>query len=312
MTPATLLKQSIIFTSQDTIDSYTFQNTYQKITNLGFLKVLPVQTKDEDHKDIQEKDILKINDIQTDKHLTEPPARYNDASLIKTLEQYGIGRPSTYASILSVLTDRGYVEYKQGSKGMFLTDIGEKTAELLINNFTTVSDLKLTEQIENQLDTIAKGKLEYKETIKNFYDPFIKNLEEKEKTVEKIKLIKEEKTDKLCPNCNANLIIKMSRFGKFLACPNFPKCKYTETIIDEKNAIDCPKCKKGKIIKRKTKKGKVFYGCTNYPNCDFIINTKPLKDKCPLCSYPLTKQKTKYKCTNKECKYEQPIKTNKQ
>lgn len=311
MSPAVLLKQSIIFNSQNTKELYTFQNTYQKIINQGFLKILPLQTKNEDHKEIKENDVLKIKEIKTDTHQTEPPARYNDASLIKTLEQYGIGRPSTYASIISVLTDRGYVEYKQGSKGMFLTNIGEKTAELLIDNFKTISDFKLTEQIETKLDTIAKGEIDYKETIKDFYTPFIKNLEEKEESVKKVKLIKEEdeKTDKICPNCGANLIVKMSRFGKFLACPNFPKCKHIESIIDEKNAIDCPKCKTGKIIKRKTKKGRVFYGCSSYPKCDFIINSKPLKDKCPLCQYPLTKLKTKLKCTNKDCKYEQSNKT---
>ncbi len=306
MAEATLEKVSII-TSCKNDHKYYFKTDLQIIKFEGFLKVTPVVTADQSV-DVNEQDIVTVKEIITKQHFTEPPARFNDASLIKTLEKYGIGRPSTYALIVSILIERGYVNYND-SHAFVPTDIGIKTNDMLVDNFQEIADFELTKKIEDQLDEIAGKKANWSEVLKNFYGPFDKNLQEKYEKITKLDLINNETTNELCPECGTTLVIKMSRFGKFMACPNFPKCRFTKSI-NELN-IPCPKCKTGNIVRKRTKRGKSVYGCDQYPKCDFIINQKPLKDKCPDCGYPLiNKNKKVKKCSNKDCHYDTVTSTN--
>ena len=309
MSNAKIEKQNIFTQTINTTNIYTFKSEYQKICFDGFLKILPLDIKNSGILNLKENDIYKINKVLPSQHFTEPPARYNDASLVKTLEKYGIGRPSTYATIISTLLERGYVSYNE-NKSFIPSDIGIKTCNILVQHFPDIADYQMTANLERELDLIAEGKKNWRQLIKNFYFPFEKNLETKYQKVQKINLIEDNKTNEICPQCGAPLIIKISRFGKFLACSRFPECKFTKSI-DQETGIKCPKCKTGNIIMRKTKKGKIFYGCSNYPKCDFIINKKPLQDTCPQCHYPLIQtNKTTYKCSNKNCKYVTRANTN--
>ncbi len=302
MNDAKLEKQEILTETIETKNIYTFKSNYQKIAFDGFLKVLPLDIENSKSPDVKENEIYKIKEIISSQHFTDPPARYNDASLVKTLEKYGIGRPSTYATIISVLLDRGYVSYNEG-KAFIPSDIGTKTCNMLVENFPNIADYQMTANLEENLDLIAEGKNDWHKLLKEFYFPFEELLTSKYEEVKKIDLIEDNHTDEICPKCNSPLIMKMSRFGKFLACSKFPECKFTKSINQE-TGIKCPKCKTGDVIMRKSKRRKIFYGCSNYPNCDFIINKKPLKENCPTCGYPLIiASKQSHKCSNKECKY---------
>jgi DNA topoisomerase-1 len=225
--------------------------------------------------------------------------------LVKTLEEYGIGRPSTYAPIISTIQERGYVQ-KNEQRKFIPTEVGFLVNDILVENFPKIVDVKFTAQMEEDLDKIAAGQQEWIPTIRNFYEPFHKNLLQKYQTVEKKKF--EEPTDKKCPQCGSPLVIKLGRFGKFYACSNFPKCRYTEPIVIS-TGVKCPQCGQGEIIERKTKKGKIFYSCSRYPKCDFALWDKPLPgqqtgsgEKCPQCGSLLVQTKNnKIKCSNKEC-----------
>ncbi len=301
MQQASIEKQNIVLLVQNTNTKYYFKNDSQTIKFDGFLKMFP-SLEESTSVDISNADKFVVSSSQSKQHFTLAPARFNDASIVKTLEKFGIGRPSTYASIISILLERGYVTYND-AKCFEPTDIGIKTSELLSEHFKDVSDYDLTCKIEDQLDKVALNKTNWQKLLQDFYTPFKANLDQKNELVQKIDLIKNEATNEKCPECNADLIFKMSRFGKFMACPNFPKCKYTKSI-NELN-IDCPKCKVGKLVRKVTKRKKVVYGCNQYPKCDFIVNKKPLDKKCPQCGYPLiAKNKNINKCSNKDCSYD--------
>jgi len=302
MNDAKLEKQEIETQTIETKNIYTFKSNYQKISFDGFLKVLPLDVENSESPDLKEKEIYSIKEVTPSQHFTDPPARYNDASLVKTLEKYGIGRPSTYSSIISVLIDRGYVSYNE-NKSFAPSDIGTKTCNMLVENFPNIADYQMTANLEESLDLVAEGKNDWRKLLKEFYFPFEELLKSKYEEVTKINLIEDNQTNEFCPKCNSPLIMKMSRFGKFLACSKFPECKFTKSINQE-TGVKCPKCKTGDVIMRKSKRGKIFYGCSNYPNCDFIINKKPQKETCPECGYPLIiANKQSNKCSNKECKY---------
>jgi DNA topoisomerase I len=284
-------------------NNYTFQANGQKLKFDGFSKVYPVLYKENLLPDLKEKDILDLIKLEEEQHFTQPPARYNEPSLIKALEQEGIGRPSTYAPIISTIQRRNYVQ-KNDQKRFQPTEIGEVVNSLLVEHFPRIVDLKFTAKMEKDLDKIAQGEKEWSKIIADFYKPFEKNLKQKEKELSK-KDIAEEKTNKKCPKCGADLIIKLGRFGKFYACSNFPKCRYTESLKDNKLNIKCPKCKEGEIVEKRTKRGKIFYGCNRFPKCNFAVWDKPIKENCPKCSWPLVKtKKGKIKCSNPECNYE--------
>jgi DNA topoisomerase I len=306
MKDALIEKQSIVAVSEQKNKKYYFKTDLQIIKFNGFLKITPIMENDSEL-GIKKGDKVNTKDIILKQHFTEPPARYNDASLIKTLEKFGIGRPSTYAGIVSILIDRGYVNYNEGH-AFIPTDIGFKTNDMLVENFSTIADYELTKTMEDELDKIAENKINWVKVIRDFYVPFEKNLAEKYEQIVKVDLTDNEVSTEVCPECGSTLIIKMSRFGKFLACPGFPKCKYTKSIDELK--LPCPKCKTGNIVRKRTKRGKSVYGCDQYPKCDFIINQKPLDEKCPKCGYPLiNKNKKIKKCSNKDCTYDSSVTT---
>jgi len=223
--------------------------------------------------ELKENEKLNLIEIKPTQHFTEPPARYNDASLVKTLEKFGIGRPSTYAPIISIIQERNYV-IKNENKKFVPTEIGEAVNKLLVAHFPEIIDIGFTAKMEKELDEIAEGKIDWRKIIKEFYGPFAKNLEEKMNTVEKQE-IAVEKIDKNCDVCGKPMIVKYGRFGKFLACSRFPECKNTKSYSDSIDLGSCPKCQEGKIVMRRTKKRRMFYGCSRYPKCDFVSWKKP-------------------------------------
>jgi DNA topoisomerase-1 len=267
----------------------------------GFLKVYPIKLKEAILPPLSKEEILKLIKLISEQHFTKPPARYTEASLIKTLEEYGIGRPSTYAPIISTIQERGYTE-KDEQKRFQPTEIGVIVTDLLKENFAQIVDVKFTAYLEADLDKIANGKQSWLTVLREFYRPFHENLLQKYKKVSKKKI--EEPTDKKCPLCGRNLVIKLGRFGKFYACPGFPECKYTEPIVHS-TGVKCPQCQQGEIVERKTKKGKTFYSCSRYPKCKFALWDKPINEKCPKCGSLLVETKNKkIKCSNKECDYQ--------
>jgi len=285
-------------------NEYTFRSNGQTLKFEGFLKVYPTKFEEKDLPDLEKKDKLDFVKLDSLQHFTEPPARYNEASLIKTLEKFGIGRPSTYAPTLSTIQTRNYIA-KNDQKRFIPTEMGTIVSDVLVKNFPEIVDIAFTAKMEKELDEVADGKDTWQKTCGDFYTPFAKNLEEKYKSVPKEDLT--EKTDKICPKCGSPIIERMGRFGKFYACSKFPECKHTESIENKNNdlGIKCPKCKEGDMVSRKTKRGKIFYGCNKFPKCDFALWDKPINEFCPKCdSILVQKNKKLVKCSNKECDFE--------
>ncbi len=265
----------------------------------GFLKIYPLKLKQSFLPELAKNQILDLIKIIPEQHFTQPPARYNEASLIKTLEEYGIGRPSTYAPIIVTIQARNYTQ-KNEQKKFFPTEIGIIVTDLLLENFPNIVDIKFTAQMEADLDKIAQGGKSWRQVIESFYRPFSKNLEKKYQTVAEQKIA--EPTNKKCPQCGAAMVIKLGRFGKFYACSKFPECKHTEPINNSTD-VKCPKCQQGEIVERKSKKGRTFYSCSRYPKCDYALWDKPISQKCPECGSLLVQKKGQTKCSNKECEY---------
>lgn len=252
--------------------SYLFEAKGVTIKFDGFLKVYSLQIEEKILPLLQKDDVLEALDICLKSHETQPPPRFNEASLVKTLEKYGIGRPSTYAPIISTIQDRGYV-IKNKNKSFEPTEIGIRVTDMLKEHFSEIVDINFTANMEEDLDKVADGEEKWQPLIKNFYEPFEKNLNLKYKEVMEQKF--QEETDEKCEKCGKNLLIKMGRFGKFLACSGFPECKFTKSFQKEDLGA-CPKCGKGKIVEKKVKKsGKLFYGCSDFPKCDFASWEKP-------------------------------------
>ncbi len=268
----------------------------------GWMKLYPKKQKEKHIPDLKKEQKLELLKLNPEQHFTQPPARYSEAKLIKELEKYGIGRPSTYAPIISTIQKRNYV--KKEKYRFYPTKIGKIVTRLLKKHFPNIVDYEFTAKMENDLDEIAQKGKDYKTMIKNFYIPFNKRLKKKMKQIEK--QFKDEKTDKKCPKCGEPMVIKTGRYGKFLACSGFPKCKYTKTLEENKPqdiGVKCPECS-AKMVEKKTRKGKTFYGCSNWPKCDFALWQKPTGEKCPKCGSLLVENnKGKVYCSNKECKY---------
>jgi len=286
------------------IGDYILKATGSKMKFDGYTKVYNfTEREDKILPPLNEGDILSVKEIIPLQHFTQPPARYTEASLVKTLEELGIGRPSTYAPTISTILNREYVE-KQGNT-LHPTDLGKIVTDILQVNFQKFIDVDFTATMESQLDEIEEGNVAWKEVVAKSYEPLKEAIETAMKNIEKINM--DEETDEICENCGEHMFIKHGRFGKFMACKNYPECKTTKPIIN-KIGVKCPKCNKGEIILRKSKKGKAFYGCSNYPECDFISWNKPTGDVCNECnSYMIekvTKSETKVICSNKECKNE--------
>ena len=281
---------------------YTFRATGQILKFDGFLKVYPVKYKETELPSLKINGILKLIRLIPSQHFTEPPPRYNEATLIKTLEENGIGRPSTYAPILTNIQEKNYIE-KDEQRRFRPTEIGLVVNDLLVAHFSEIVDIGFTAKMEENLDRIAEGQKKWIRVIEDFYHPFEKNLKQKYGEVVK-KDITEKPTKKTCPKCGAPLLIRLGKYGQFYACSKFPKCRYTESLEKNILGIKCPKCKKGEIVEKRTKKRKIFYGCNQFPKCDFALWDRPTGEICPKCKSLLIKTKrAQIKCSNKDCNY---------
>lgn len=247
---------------------------------------------------------LKLKEIAGSQHFTQPPPRYTEASLIKALEENGIGRPSTYAVTISTITAREYV-VREG-KALKPTELGEAVVKLMKERFPKIVNVKFTAQVESDLDNVQSGKTDWVEELKNFYGDFDATLKAAKEAMKGVKIqLKEDETDVICEKCGRHMVIKTSRYGKFLACPGYPECKNIKKYV-ETNGAECPKCG-GKVVIKRTKKGRIFYGCSNYPQCDFVSWDEPSMEKCPRCGKTLLKKKgkkPKYYCITPGCGYE--------
>ena len=284
------------------VGDFIFKATGSKMKFDGYTKIYNfTEREDKILPPIEEGDSLNIEEFLPNQHFTQPPARYTEASLVKTLEELGIGRPSTYAPTIATILNRGYVE-KQGTS-LYPTELGIIVTNILEDNFQKFIDVDFTAQMENELDNIEEGNTDWKYVVSQVYAPLKEAIETAIANVEKVNM--DEETDEICELCGSNMVIKYGRFGKFMACKNYPECKNTKPLVN-KIGVKCPKCKDGDIILRKSKKGKAFYGCSNYPNCDFVSWSKPTGEICENCgSYmveKVTKTETKNVCSNKECK----------
>ncbi len=284
--------------------NYIFKATGSKIKFDGFMKVYNISNKEKDIKipSLKDGDKLDLVEPKPEQHFTQPPPRYTEASLVKTLEELGIGRPSTYAPTISTILSRGYVLIEK--KSLKPTELGIIVTELLKKYFKDIVNEEFTAEMEEKLDKIEESNVNWKNIIEEFYKDFSKVLEVAENEISKIE-IKDEETDEVCDKCGRNMVIKHGRFGKFLACPGYPECKNAKPIVQDVG-VKCPRCG-GDIVQRRSRKGRIFFGCSNYPECDFVSWDKPIDEKCPDCgsllSEKTTKRGTTIKCTNSECKY---------
>lgn len=276
MAPAQIKKLIVEIKSVNADDDYYFKTVGMSLVFDGFTKVYPLKLEETELPALSKGQGLSIKEFKPIQHFTEPPPRYSEATLIKTLESYGIGRPSTYATIISILKERRYVELDE-NKRFSPTEIGFLVNNILTEHFPQIVDVGFTAKIEEDLDKIAEGKIDWQSVVREFYIPFKENLDKK--YVEVGKNVIEEKTNEKCELCGSPMVIKYGRYGKFLACSNFPTCKNTKSLANNNanhlTEIKCPKCNQGYIVIRKTKRGRIFYGCSRYPECDYASWTKP-------------------------------------
>lgn len=283
-----------------------FRATGSKLVFPGFLKVYI--TADEEVKDmnipyLEVGDKLKLEELVPKQNFTQAPPRYTEASLIKALEELGIGRPSTYAPTIATILSRYYVVLEK--KLFYPTELGKLVNDLLVEYFSDVIDEEFTASLEDKLDEIAEGNTKWKSVVSDFYSDFSKLLVKAEEEIDKIE-IADEVSDVVCEKCGRNMVVKTGRFGKFLACPGYPECMNAKPILDDIN-VACPKCEDGRVVRKRSKKGRVFYGCTNYPNCEFVSWDEPVEEVCPNCGEYMVIKRNKngdiIKCSNKACGY---------
>lgn len=251
--------------------------------------------------------VLTKEELDPKQHFTQPPAHYTEASLVKALEELGIGRPSTYAPTISIILGRRYVTKE--AKNLYITEVGEVVNNIMKQSFPSIVDVNFTANMEGLLDMVEEGKVEWKEVIRNFYPDLDEAVKTAEKELESVK-IEDEVTDVICEECGRNMVIKYGPHGKFLACPGFPECRNTKPYL-EKIGVACPVCGKEVVI-RKTKKGRKYYGCENNPECEFMSWQKPSKEKCPECGSYMVEKGNKLVCANEKCGYVASLKDKKQ
>ena len=306
MTPAVYDTISVYIKAGD----YLFRSTSSQLKFAGYLKVYNDQEEEEVKNYIPPLEInekLELESLQPEQHFTQPPPRFTEASLVKLLEEKNIGRPSTYAPIIDTILKRHYVERQ--NKQFVPTELGFIVVDLLKDNFNNIVEVEFTAKMEEELDLIEEGQMEWRQVIREFYEPFAEDLQKAQQRIEKVE-IKDEEAGKDCPQCGRPLLIKYGRFGKFLACSGFPECRHTESI-NEDTGVKCPHCG-GTIIALKTKKGRKFYGCSNYPDCTFRSWNKPTGEKCVHCGDAMVEKMDKTHgvqvvCQNSECKHSQEV-----
>jgi len=346
---------------------HTFRANGSTIANPGFMSVY-LEGKDDTKKGDDQESFLppltegktvQLDEVIIGQHFTEPPPRYGEASLVKALEEYGIGRPSTYASIISTLQNREYVTLDK--KRFYPTDVGRIVNKFLTEHFTQYVDYQFTANLEDNLDAVARGEKEWVPLMQEFWQPFTTLIHDKEESVQR-KDVTQESLDEQCPECNSQLSIRLGRNGRFIGCTNYPDCSYTRNLNDDAQSaepqvvegrscpkcqkdliiktgrygkfigcssypdckhieplekpldtdVQCPKCEKGNILKRKSRNGKIFYSCEKYPKCDYAIWNAPVKENCPECNWPILALKTTKRrgtekvCPQKECKFATP------
>ncbi len=346
---------------KDKNSDYEFSANGQTLKFPGYLKIYPEKSKEVVLPDFELNEELKEKELKPEQHFTQAPARYSDAGLVKVLEQYGIGRPSTYAPTIATIEARNYVQ-RDENKRLQPTEIAFTVIKLLKEHFSDIVDYKFTAEMEDKLDQIARGKEKWQEIIDNFYKPFHSNLETKYNEVDKKDIMPEEKTKEICDKCGAPMVIKVGRYGKFLSCSNYPECKnvknlkqdgtvdkegdkklkelqekYKNEVCDKCNSpmivkngrfgfflacsaypkckniknieenkngtgVKCPKCGKGEIVQKRSRRG-IFYACDQYPDCKNAYWSKPTGEKCPECGSLMVEVKDGSKCSNKECGY---------
>lgn len=288
-------------------NGYDFKTTGSVVDFEGFMKVYTEGKDDQDDPDsagdlprMEKGQPVSLETIKDQQHFTKPPARFTEATLVKVLEEKGIGRPSTYAPIISTIIDRGYVQKQKGR--LEPTELGTTVNTQLSNHFNRILDLDFTADMESKLDDVMDGKVKWTEVMKDFYFPFEEELKLADENMPKVKS-EGKPTDEICDKCGSPMLEKESRYGVFLACSAFPECRNTKPIVNELD-VKCPKCD-GDIVEKRTKRGKVFYGCKNYPNCDFAAWDKPTKFKCKEkdCGGMILKGKNDLKCNECKTKY---------
>ncbi|MFC0296216.1 type I DNA topoisomerase [Geobacillus jurassicus] len=288
-----------------------FRASGSKVKFPGFMKVYIEGTDDQTEEqdrilpDLEEEETVESETIESKQHFTQPPPRYTEARLVKTLEELGIGRPSTYAPTLDTIQKRNYVVLE--NKRFVPTELGEIVVELMLEFFPEIIDVEFTAKMEKELDEIEEGKVEWIKVVDEFYREFEKRLKVAEKEMRAVE-IKDEPAGIDCEVCGSPMVYKMGRFGKFIACSNFPECRHTKPIVKE-IGVKCPKCREGNIVERSTKRKRVFYGCDRFPDCDFVSWDKPLARSCPKCAQLLVEKKLKkgvqVQCT--ACDYEEQL-----
>lgn len=292
---------------------YLFRATGSIVKFPGFMKIY-IEGRDIDEKEeagsLPELEIgvvLELKSLTPKQHFTQPPPRYTDATLVKALEENGIGRPSTYAPIVETIQKRGYVTREE--KQFYPTELGFVVVDLLKVHFPEIIDVQFTAAVEDRLDLIEDGETDWVDVLDKFYGPFKKTLDKAEKNIGVVE-IKDEVSEEVCQLCGRNLVYKMGRYGKFLACPGFPACRFTKPIIEE-IGVPCPNCG-GEVVLKRTKKGRKFYGCANYPKCGFVSWDLPTEKRCPDCKSILVQKSmgakgTVLRCSGEKCRYKEVV-----
>ncbi|MEG2316261.1 MAG: DNA topoisomerase, partial [Clostridia bacterium] len=280
----------------------------EHMTFAGYRAVYIESTDDEQEEPesvlpvLSEGDAVVFTAVDAAQHFTQPPARFTEASLVKTLEENGIGRPSTYAPTITTIIARGYVSREK--KRLFPTELGRMVTSMMTEYFAPIVDTEFTASLEDRLDTVEEGAAEWRQILREFYPPFEAMLDVAEEKIEKIE-VKDEVSDVQCDKCGAMMVYKMGRFGRFLACPNFPTCRNAKPILHYIDA-SCPKCG-ARLMEKTSKKNRKFYGCEKYPECDFVSWEKPIMDRCPQCGSYMVEKRGKrgemiHLCANETCR----------
>lgn len=299
MAPAVLDTMSVDLDN----NGLTFRANGSKVKFPGFMKVYvegkddQLEEKDKMLPDLKEGDTVLSKDIEPEQHFTQPPPRYTEARLVKTLEELGIGRPSTYAPTLDTIQKRGYVALD--NKRFIPTELGEIVLNLIIEFFPEIINVEFTAKMEKELDSVEEGTIEWVRIIDSFYQDFAKRVEKAEAEMQEVE-IEPEYAGVDCEECGHPMVYKMGRYGKFMACSNFPDCRNTKPIVKD-IGVKCPTCHEGNIVERKSKKRRIFYGCDRFPECEFVSWDKPIERKCPKCENMLVEKKAEKRHASSMC-----------
>ena len=290
---------------------HTFRASASSLKFAGYTAVYE-ESRDDDKEEkepalpeLQPGEVVTLEGFEPGQHFTQPPARYTEATLIKALEENGIGRPSTYAPIITTIIDRGYVEREQ--KKLKPTLLGRAVDGLMLEQFPHIVDVDFSAEMEKNLDKIESGKADWHKTVDDFYQGFAASLEQAEKNMEGKKVkVPDEPSSEVCDLCGRPMVIKVGKYGKFLACSGFPECRGTKRLVKDTGGI-CPKCGKGRMLERKSAKGRIYYGCERYPDCDFMTWDTPVPTKCEKCGSTLFRKGSKLYCAKEGCGFEMPV-----